>query len=169
MVAFSILVCFLGEVVSYLFYSKWPTEVMPSQTCFPTTHKNKKKSKKKDSRTGVFCKFCRIFKNAFLRTSPVAASEDEHDETKILHMTSQLEVIECIFEWFVMICFSVAGQNLKWGKTKRKISFLYSFKEGNVSLENGTIAPNVPPQLCYWYFAKLYFPVPSSLHSSHKI
>ena len=55
----------------------------PSQPYFPTTHKEKKKSKKKDSNTSVFCEFC--------GTSPVAASEDEHDETKLLRITSRLD------------------------------------------------------------------------------
>ena len=39
----------------------------PSQPYFPITHKEKKKSKKKDSSTGVFCEFCRIFKNTFFK------------------------------------------------------------------------------------------------------
>ena len=55
----------------------------PSQPYFPTTHKEKKKSKKKDSNTSDFCEFC--------ETSPVAASEDEHDETKLLRITSWLD------------------------------------------------------------------------------
>ena len=38
-----------------------------SQLYFTITHKEKKKSKKKDSSTGVFCEFCRIFNNTFFK------------------------------------------------------------------------------------------------------
>ena len=61
-----------------------------SQPHFPTTHKGKKKSKKIDSSTGVFCEFAEFLRTPFSRTSPVAGSEDEHDETKLLHMTPRL-------------------------------------------------------------------------------
>ena len=37
----------------------------PSQPYFPITHKEKKKSKKKDSTIGVFCEFCQMFKSTF--------------------------------------------------------------------------------------------------------
>ena len=61
----------------------------PSQPYFPT--RNKKKSRKRDSSTVVFILFLRNFKeHLFLRTLKVAASADEHDETKLLHMTSRL-------------------------------------------------------------------------------
>ena len=32
-------------------------------------------------------------------------------------------------------------------------NFCISFEKGDFSLESGAIAPNVPPQLCHWYFA----------------
>ena len=41
------------------------------------------KSGKRGSNTGVF-------RTRSLRTTPIAASKDEHDETKQLHMTSRL-------------------------------------------------------------------------------
>ena len=129
----------------------------PSQPYFPVTHKGKKKSKKKDSSTGVFCEFCRIFKNTFFKNISGGCF---WRWTRRNQTTTHGIPIEH---------FSVAGQKLKWGKTKRKISFLYSFKKGNFSLEDGAIAPNVPPHLHHWYFAELYFSVTSSLHSSYKI
>ena len=34
--------------------------------------------------------FAEVLRATFLRTPPVAASEDEHDETKLPHITSRL-------------------------------------------------------------------------------
>ena len=135
----------------------------PSHPYFSITQKEKKKGKKKKKKiqAQVFpVNFAGFLRTPFLRTSPVAASEYEHDETKLLYITSRLD--KC-YIW--MICyelfrppvkidkklhFYVAGQKLKWGKTKGKISFLYSFEKDNFSLEDGIIAPNVPPQLHHW-------------------
>ena len=56
----------------------------PSQTYFPITQKKKRARKK------IQAKISMVSFAKFLRTCPVAASEDEHDETKLLHMTSRL-------------------------------------------------------------------------------
>ena len=58
---------------------------------------------------------------------------------------------------------------VKWGKTKWKISLLYSFKKGNFSLVGGAVAPSVPPQLRHWHCAGLYSPVTSSVYSSYEV
>ena len=44
----------------------------------PRNAQGKKKRKKKDSSTAVFCEFW--------------GTQDEHDETKLLHMTSRLSI-----------------------------------------------------------------------------
>ena len=54
------------------------------------------------------------------------------------------------------VTFFIAGQKLKWGKTKWIISFLYFFKKSNFYVEGSAIAPSVHPQLRHWYFADLY-------------
>ena len=78
--AFSMFLCLLSEVVSYLFYSKRPTEVNwwihPNHIC-PQRTRIKRRARKKTQAQVFSVNFAE-----FLRTSPVAASEDEHDETK---------------------------------------------------------------------------------------
>ena len=55
-------------------------------------HKEQKKSGKGDYSTCVFLLIFRNFeKQLLLRTLTVAASEDEDDETKLLHITSRLK------------------------------------------------------------------------------
>ena len=80
--------CLLGEVVSYLFYSKWPMEV--NWWIYPNhispKHTREKRRAKKKIQTQVFSvNFAEFLRTPFLKTSLVAASE-----TKLLHMTSQL-------------------------------------------------------------------------------
>ena len=58
-------------------------------------HKGKKKSKEKIQAQVFSVDFAEFLRTLFLRTSSVAASEDEHEETKLLHMTSQLD--KCYF------------------------------------------------------------------------
>ena len=151
----------------------------PSQPYFPITHKEKKKSKKKDSSTGVFCEFCRIFKNTFFKnifggcfwrwTWQNKTTAHKIPIEQLLSLNDSLWIILATRQNRHVVTFFCSMPKVKWDKTKRKISFLYSFKKGNFSLEDGTIAPNVPPQLRHWYFAELYSPVTSSLHSSYKI
>ena len=45
----------------------------------------------------------------------------------------------------------VEAKQAKWSKTRRIILFLCSFKKGKFFLEGSSIAPNPPPQFCYWY------------------
>ena len=80
----------------------------PSQPYFPITQKEKKKSKKKDSSTAVFCELYPSLRTPFLITSPVAASEDEHDETKLLQMTSRLSIC-----YLCMIRYELFWQPIK--------------------------------------------------------
>ena len=66
--------CLLGEVVSWvkllaIYFTangqqKLTDRSIPS---IPIKHKEKNKSKKKDSSTGVFCEFFQIFKNTFFK------------------------------------------------------------------------------------------------------
>ena len=56
----------------------------------PYSPQGTKRKARKESPEQVFsCKFCGIF----LRTPPVAVSEDEHDETKLLYITSRLKML----------------------------------------------------------------------------
>ena len=116
----------------------------PSQPYFPT--KNKKKSEKRDCSPGVFLLLLAEFlRTPFSRTITVAASEDEHDETKLLQW--HRDRTNVIFEWFILnyfgnpskwacsklyVVFFYSKPKVKWGKTKWKISFLYSFWKGRL-------------------------------------
>ena len=84
--AFSMFLCLLGEVASYLFYSKRPAEVKswinPSHISPQGTKRSAGKRLQHRYRPVNFAEF--------LRTPPLTASEDEHGETKQLHNTSQL-------------------------------------------------------------------------------
>ena len=74
----------MGEVVSYFTANgQWKLNDISIPTMFPHMHKEKKKRKKNDSSS-------RKMIQAFLKTSLVAVSENEHAETKLLHMTSRL-------------------------------------------------------------------------------
>ena len=103
--AFSRFLCLLGEVLSYLFYSKRPEEVnwwTHANHIFPKRTRKKRRARKKIQAQMLFVNFAE--KNTFLRTSPVAASEDKHDETELLHMTSRLNkcylwIIRCELFW----------------------------------------------------------------------
>ena len=50
----------------------------------------KERARKETSARCFHVNFEEFLRTPFLRTITVAASEDEHDETKLLHMTSQL-------------------------------------------------------------------------------
>ena len=82
------ILCLLGKIVSYLFYSKRPAEVNswidPNHISSQRTRKKRRVRKNTEAQVN----FVEFLRAPFLRTSPVAASEDEHDESKLLHMTS---------------------------------------------------------------------------------
>ena len=141
-------------------------------TMFP--HKRQKEERKNETSAHVFsCEFCKIFKS----TTPLVTSENERDETKLLHMNPNWTIV--IFELFFMnYCgspstrsnfFPIAGRKLKWGKTKWIISFLYSFQKDKFHVEGRAIALNVLSQLRHWYFTELYSSLTSSLHSLYEI
>ena len=50
----------------------------------------KRRARKKIQEQVFSVNFAELLRAPFLITSLMAASEDEHDETKLLHMTSQL-------------------------------------------------------------------------------
>ena len=145
-------------------------------TMFP--HKEQKEELEKRLQHRRFLvNLLNFLEHPFLRTPAVADSEDEHNETKDCTWHPDWTI-----EWFIMSyfgnpskwarcnIFSIAGQKLRWCKTKWIIPFLYSCKKFNLFLEGGAMAPDVPPQLRHWYFAELRnSSVTSSLHSSYKI
>ena len=61
----------------------------PSQLYFSTKEQKEKWDKRLQHRCFPV-NFADSAEQLFLRTPLVAASEDEHDETKLLHMTSRL-------------------------------------------------------------------------------
>ena len=61
------------------------------RTIFPHKERGRKEEQEKNIQAQVFSvNFTEFSRTPFLRTSPVAASEDELDETELLHMTSRL-------------------------------------------------------------------------------
>ena len=146
----------------------------PSRRYFPT--RKKKKSRKKDSSTVVFQLILWNFKeHIFLRTLTMTVSEDEHGETKLLHMISRLN--KCYlwmicYQFFLATCRNGYIETFLCSRAERELNGRFhvciSFKKDDFFLEVSSIAPNVPPQLRHWYFVELYSPVTSSLHSSYK-
>ena len=126
--------CLLDEVVSYLFYSKRSTEVY---WWIHANHLSPQRTKRRGGRdwsTGVFLWILQNFWDHFSLWTPlVAASDNEHNETKQLHMTSRLN--NC-YHWMTHYNnyfgnpskwtqhFSMRGQKLKWDKTKWITPFL---------------------------------------------
>ena len=85
---FSIFFCLLDEVVNYLFYSKRPPKLTDGSilNIFPHNTQGKNRRARKETPAQVFSmNFAEI-----LRAPPVAASEDENNEIKLLHMASRL-------------------------------------------------------------------------------
>ena len=83
-----------------------------SQPYFST--RNKKKSKKSLQYRCFPVNFAEFWKTIFLRTTPVAVSEDEHDETNLLHITSQHpDWTNVIFEWSVWRACSLVVSDLR--------------------------------------------------------
>ena len=128
----------------------------PSQPYLPITHKENKKSKENDSSTGVFCEFCRNFKNTFFknisggcfwrwtRRNQTAAHDIPIEQ--MLSLNDSLWIILATRQNGHVVTFFCSRPKVKWGKTKQKISFLCSFKKGNFSLEDGTqCTPSVTP------------------------
>ena len=93
--------------------------------------------------------FAEFLRTPFLKTSPVASTENKHNKTKQkFSLNDSLWVVLATCQnGHVLTYFFAADKKLKWDKTKRKISYLYSFKKGNFPLEGGAIVPNVFPQL----------------------
>ena len=61
-------------------------------------HKRQKEERKNETSAHVFsCEFCKIFKS----TTPLVISENERDETKLLHMNPNWTIV--IFELFLWI------------------------------------------------------------------
>ena len=141
---FSMFLCLLGEIVSYLFYSKRPTmkvnwwihlkRISPQGT--------KRRAKKRDSiRSGVFfVNFAEFLRKTFLRTVRVAASEDVQDETKLLHMTSWLNKHYSF--WIILatrrnehVVTFFYSRMLKWKvkikQTMKKSFFVFFFKRAS--------------------------------------
>ena len=78
-------------------------------TIFP--HKKQKEERAKILKHRCFpVTFVEFLRYLFIRTLTVTASEDEHDETKLLHMTSGLNKF---YLW--MICFESFWQSVKMG------------------------------------------------------
>ena len=151
----------------------------PSQPYFPITHKEKKKSKKKDSNAGCFCKFCRNFKNTFFKNISSGCfwrwTRQNQTTAHYIPIERMLSLNDCL--WIILttgqnghvVTFFCSRPKVKMGQNQTENLILYSFKKGNCSLKGRAISPNVLPQLHHWYFTELYPPVTSSLHSPYKI
>ena len=138
---FSMFLCLLGEIVSYLFYSKRPTTevnwwIHLKRICPQGT---KRRAKKRDSiRSAFFVNFAEFLRKFFLRTVRVAVSEDVQDETKLLHMASWLNKHYSF--WIILatrrnghVVTFFYSRMLKWKvkmKQTMKKSLLYSFSKG---------------------------------------
>ena len=69
----------------------------------PIIFPHKAKGKKEEQEKRFKRRFVEFLRTPFLKTSPVAASEDEHDETtQLLHMTSRLSIC-----YLCMICYEL--------------------------------------------------------------
>ena len=70
---------------------KWKLIDVSILTIFPHTVQGKKEEHEKRFKYRCFfVNFFEFLRTPFLRTSPVVAFEDEHEETKLQHMTSRL-------------------------------------------------------------------------------
>ena len=69
---------------------------------------------------------------------------------QLLSLTNLLWITLAARQNGQVITIFYSNQNVKWGKNKWIISFLYSFKKGKFSLEDGAKASNALPQLCHW-------------------
>ena len=138
---FSMFLCLLGEIVSYLFYSKRPTTkvnwwIHLKRICPQGT---KRRAKNRDSIRSVFffVNFAEFLRKTFLRTVRVAASEDE---TKLLHMTSWLNKHYSF--WIILatrrnghVVTFFYSRMLKWKvtikQTMKKSLFVFLFKRAS--------------------------------------
>ena len=83
--------CLLGEVVSYLFYKKWPTEVNRWRHLNHISSQGTKRRMEKVTPAKVFSLyFAEFSRTLFLETLAVAPSEDKHEENNLLHIASRL-------------------------------------------------------------------------------
>ena len=115
--AFSMFLCFLSEVVKYLFYYKRPTTKVNWWVHLKhIPHQEQKKEREKRLQHRCFrVNFAKFLRTLFLRTLTVAASEDEQDETKLLHMTFRLNK-----RYLWMICFQLFWQPVEMGTYQAK-------------------------------------------------
>ena len=96
----------LLAIYTYLFDSKRSTEVNWRIYSNHITPQGTKEEQEKSLQHICFpVNFAEFLRISFLRTPPVAASEDEHDETKLLHITSRLN--KC-YLWMIRLRERVA-------------------------------------------------------------
>ena len=128
----------------------------PSQPYFPIRHKGKKKSKKKDSSTGVFCEFCRIFKNTFFKnisggcfwrwTRRNQTTAHDIPIEQMLSLNDSLWITLATRHNGHIVTFLCSRPKVK--KRQWKTSFLYFFKKDNFS-QRGTVQSHPVYPLSY--------------------
>ena len=101
------LLCLLVKLLAIYFTANSPRKLTDESipTIFP--HKEKKKEERKNETPALVfsCKFCEFFKNAFF----LKAFDDEGNETKLLHITYQLNNY-CLW----MIRYELFLESAKW-------------------------------------------------------
>ena len=99
----------LLAIQAYLFYRKQPID--------------KRNKKKGVSSTYVFSvNFTEFPRTIFLRTPPVAVSEDEHDENKLQHITFRLKMLS--------LNDSLEGRIAQWLVTCIQKTKVFQFESG---------------------------------------
>ena len=85
------LLCLLGKVISYLGLFIIQQTAHNGSIPIIFLHKEQKEEQEKSLQHRCFLvNFAEFSRTTFFRTSPIAVSEDKHDEIKLLHITSPL-------------------------------------------------------------------------------
>ena len=82
------LLCFLGKLLAIYFTANGlPRKLTDGSISTIIPHKEQKEEREKRLQHGCFLvNFAEFLRTPFLRTTTMAASEDEHDETKLLQL-----------------------------------------------------------------------------------
>ena len=132
MAAFSIFLCILGDVASYLFYSERPTEV--NWWIHPTIFPLNKQKEEWEKRLRYRCfpvNFREFLRTHFLRTLQVGCLWRWIRRNQATPHDIPIEQLFFLSDssWIILaIHFSIAGQKLKWGKINGSFHFCVPLK-----------------------------------------